>query len=475
MTAFKPTSGWIACLLALACVSGAGAAGCGDDDDYYDTYRNRRLGQRDAAARDPDPRDAQVELPDGAVRLPDGAIVLDPGDEDAGNDFAVDVPTCEVVEDDVYEVPDIDSIDRRGFDVTPGPVGFAFGLVRDTCGFAESLQWGRVGGSGVIEDPAEIIGDCHLMEHLALGRAGDGYRIAWTDNSETRLIGGFNKNTIELHAQALGADGVPLGSPERITDNALHELQPVLAAVGDQTLVAWIEWDEVGGERGIYLRAIDGGETVTVIAPSAGHRPEKLALTRVGSNKAALAWVEEVAERGIWLQPLSEAGQPVGEPVQLTPFAAAGSTVDLAGDNEGGAAVYSVGIDEVNFEARFRRLDGAGKPIAEEVKIVSRPDQAVGASVASLGGGFVIAYRTQPSGSVVPEVRLVFATQEGIVARDSQGRLLYLPVVEASRDGSQTDVSVSVDGRVLVSFIDGNGPSDNVLRLVRRQLAGCGD
>jgi hypothetical protein len=95
--------------------------------------------------------------------------------------------------------------------------------------------------------------------------------------------------------------------------------------------------------------------------------------------------------------------------------------------------------------------------------------------VARLGTGFVIAYRSQPSGGVVPEVRLVFATQEGIVARDPQGRLLYLPVGEAARDGSQTDVSVAVDGRVLVSFIDGNGPTDNVLRLVRRQLSGCGD
>jgi hypothetical protein len=209
------------------------------------------------------------------------------------------------------------------------------------------------------------------------------------------------------------------------------------------------------------------------VPEDAGRQPIELAFGQIGPENMALAWVEEVANRGIWLLPLNNAGMALGEPLQLTSFAAPGSTVDVAGRMEdGGSVVYSVGIDQSSFEVRWRRLWADGTLRGDEVKVVASPLQGKDAGIARLGGGYVIAYRAIPDGRVVtqPEIRLSFVSKDGNLSKDAQGRLISFKVVDAARDGSPIQAEISVDGQLLLAFVDGSDSEENTLRVVRRRL-----
>ncbi|MDD9934725.1 MAG: hypothetical protein OXT09_14045, partial [Myxococcales bacterium] len=70
-----------------------------------------------------------------------------------------------------------------------------------------------------------------------------------------------------------------------------------------------------------------------------------------------------------------------------------------------------------------------------------------------------------------PEIRLVFITREGNTARDMAGRLVSFPVAPATVSTGRTNIAVSIDGQVMVGWIDGNpGTAGNLLKVVRRRL-----
>jgi hypothetical protein len=121
---------------------------------------------------------------------------------------------------------------------------------------------------------------------------------------------------------------------------------------------------------------------------------------------------------------------------------------------------------------RFRRLDTAGKPLASERSIIGPPLRAQAASLAALGGGYAITYRALAGGSVAsPEVRLAFVSKEGNVQRDAGGHLLSFRIGDATLAQGRTAVSVSVEGEIMVAWIDGDvSTGQNVLKVVRRRL-----
>jgi hypothetical protein len=396
----------------------------------------------------------------GWVTLPDGRIIGD--DEDGGAGFApeIDVSACSIANDESFEiaVPFV----RDGFAIAAGHTDFGLAHLRDAqC--KHGIDAALVSSSSGIPTPHTVMEGCDTMRDVTLTGLPDGYQLAWTDNAT---------NTIELHTLKLDAKLEAADDAERttLTQNALFERSPVAAALNGEPVIAWV--GDASGKRRILVQR-PGGTAVEPVPESAGREPIELAFGQVGPEHLVLAWVEEVANRGIWLLPLTGDGAALGEPTQLTNFAAPGSTVDVAGRVEdGGAVVYSVGIDQTSFEVRWRRLWADGTQRGEEVKVVSSPLQGKDASIARLGGGYVIAYRAIPDGRVVtePEIRLAFVSKDGNLSKDPQGRLISFPVVSAARDGSPIQAEISVDGQLLLAFVDGSDSEENVLRVVRRRL-----
>lgn len=415
--------------------------------------------------------DGATVLEDGAVVLPDGQIIdIDEAIHRYANAFQeTDVGGCGLSEDNVFMLPDVSFVDPGAFDIAPGPTGFGVAHRNESCGKADAVFAGLVGATGEIATPEPVLDACKQVEFVDLLWTQDGWRLVWTDNAT---------NSLELHTQVLDDTLVPVGKAVTLTKNTRHEEAPVLADVAGRPMLAWIE-SGAGGRR-ILTRMLDdaSAKSIEVVSETAAHAPVTLAAAQMGANAAAVAWVEEVAQRGMWLQRLDAGGAPVGGPVQLAAFAGGGSTIDLATREDGGGAVYSIVFDssaddptvEQGFEVRFRRLDMTGAPRGGELKVVSGSEQGVGASIARLGGGYAISYRTHAQGNVEPEIRLVFVSKEGNVFRDPQGRVITYPLGPASYDGSQTKIELSVDGYLLIGHVDGQGPTGNAWTLIRRRL-----
>jgi len=395
----------------------------------------------------------------GLIVLPDGRVIG--GNQDGGG-FApeIDVSACSIANDESFEiaVPFV----RDGFAIAAGHTDFGLAHLRDAdCKHA--IDAAVVSSTSGVPMPHTVIDGCDTMRDVTLVGLPDGYQLAWTDNVT---------NTIELHTMKLDTMlRVPDGTERTtLTQNALFERNPVAAALNGEPLIAWVGDDS--GDRRILVQR-PGTPAVEVVPEAAGRDPIELAFAQVGPDHMDVAWVEEVANRGIWLLPLDDQATPQGDPLRLTDFAAPGSTVDIAGRPEdGGSVVYSVGIDATNFEVRWRRLWADGTLRGDEVKVIASPLQGKDASIARLGGGYVIAYRAIPDGHVItePEVRLAFVSKDGNLNKDAQGRLVTFPIVPAARDGSPIQAEVSVDGELLIAFVDGSDSAQNVLRVIRRRL-----
>lgn len=413
--------------------------------------------------------DGSLWLGDGAVLLPDGRVLMDVlDDSDGGREPEIDVSTCGVGDDDRLDI-DVPFVEG-GFALTPGLTGFGLAYWRDgTC--RHVIDTALVPSTGPFLQPVTVLDDCRTIQELDLVYAGEQWHMAWTDNFT---------DTLELHKIALDGDlKLPVDAERTsLTDNTgLLERRPSLAVVDDRPMLAWYSEDLVGGARSIHTTMLDAQDGPTeVVAADAGHRPIELALAQTGAERAVLAWVEEVAQRGIWLQRLDADGAALGEPSRLTDYAGPGSTVDLATRYpEGGAAVYSVvlepGTQNQAEEVRFRRFDQDGVLKDLELKVVSRPLQARDASLTRVGGGYAVAYRALPAGVVQePEVRLTFISKEGNPTLDREGRPVSFPLAPAALDGSRLQVRLSSDGLLAIAYVDGSSKDLNRLHVIRRTL-----
>ena len=225
------------------------------------------------------------------------------------------------------------------------------------------------------------------------------------------------------------------------------------------------------GQFSIYTRYLDDdGDNVTVIRPADGQQPQALALSAIGSRNAALAWVGPDNNPGVWLQPLDANGAQHGNPIKLTERVAVSSSVDLAWRDDGGGVIYSIEIDG-RAQVRFYRLDSEGMPVGDERVIVGTPLRAQGASLHPIAGGYVVAYRALPGGSIArPEIRLLFISKEGNLMRDPGGNLPTLHVADATEGASRTSVAVSIEGQLMIAWVDAGSDNHNALKVVRHRL-----
>jgi hypothetical protein len=255
----------------------------------------------------------------------------------------------------------------------------------------------------------------------------------------------------------------------------LVEQRPVLASLNGVPYAAFIAKDPETNKLRISTVGVDTTPDVKDVLPESDTRkPAAIAFRQIGKNNAVVAWTDEAGSgtQGVWVRATDLTGAPTGDPQLVSDIASAATTIDLAArdaENEGGAIVYSVNLGDTS-EVRFRRISSTGDVLADEVKIVSGALQGRDASIARLSGGYVIAYRALPGGTVTEgEIRLTIVSKEGTLMRDAVGNLYTFKVASAGAGGGRITMRLSNEGQLLVGFVDGDA-SMKQLRLVRKRL-----
>jgi len=438
------------------CAAGilVGLGACGDDSPGPTAV----IPGRDASAEmDAASGDADVSM--DAASGDGGAVAED----DAGPKEPFDPrEDCKIVEERGELARPVMFSDESGFALTPGSTGFGVAYQSDSCGAISVLP---VAALGAYPEPKTMFSNCDAIAHgVSLLHHGEGFRLTWVDNTT---------GSAELQALQLPSSLSLPASPERspITNNGVRELAPVQASIVGSAYLAWISQDS--DKREILLQASSANEPRTLIGRDAGYAPTRLALAQLGDGGGALAFVSEAKRPGVYLVPLSAAGEPRGEPVQLTAAVSTGNSVDVATRVEdGGAVIYSLDVGD-RPEVRFRRLNEEGTIVSDEVKVVTFPVQGRDASLARLGGGYVVAYRSVfPEEPARAEIRIQFLTKEGNLQRDSAGNIASYTIAEASATGGRVTARVSQDGQLLVGFLDSAAASDQSsrFRLIRKRL-----
>lgn len=420
--------------------------------------------------------DADLELPDGSLILPDGAIRLPDGAiidvETAIRRYTpeLDVSTCMVMEDNAWQTP-VDLRDEGGFALVPGQVGFglAFQAIGTAGTCAHNVDTAHIPASMGFPTPQAVLTECKAITDVTLLSEDAGWRLAWVDNFT---------NMAELHTVMLDSDmQIAEGQTRRtLTDNQYQfESKPVLERIDGRPLLAWITRATMANmthKHRITTQYLDDTSSARdVVTDDSGHQPQALALAQMGTRNAALAWVGPTENPGVWLQKLDENAVKVGTPIKLSDKVAASSSVSVAGRDNGGGVVYSIEIDGMP-QVRFRRLDEAGEPLGVERPVIAPPLRAMGASIATLGGGYVVSYRALPGSSITePEIHVLFLSKEGNVMRDAGGNLLSWVIAPATIASGRTTVSVSVEGQIMLAWVDADATSDhNILKVARRRL-----
>lgn len=457
-------SNWLYPLLAVASL-----AGCGIDELFV-------------SAGDPVVANPGAVLDGSTLETDSGASVdgglgdaaLEDASVDGGVDGGLDPSDpaywagCTLDDNTVAKIS-VPFSDESGHSLTAGTSGFAIAYrVDDGC---DAVWATPVDAFGPIPPGLPALGadKCLAYRDLAIGRDVDSWLLAWIDNGT---------GSAELYAQHFDDQMTPLTGKLRITDNAFLESDPVLAVVGDTPLLAYLATDQDSG--GVFVKHLDDTAAPRTLLPfSAGHSPHKLALAQMGLTHGAAAWVSTGNQPGVFLQPLTEAGEATGKQLRLTEFTNAGSTVDLAtlkrgADNlRGGAAVYTTAPDGLNWQLRFRRLSEQGTPMDEERVLISAPARARDATIVSVGDGYAVAFRALPNGGSItePQIRMFFATREGNVAEDAAGRTITYQVAQATATSGRITMRLSVEGQLLLSWLDFDPEAgQNVLKIARRQL-----
>jgi hypothetical protein len=444
------------------------AASCGGDDKkalLVDTNTPKDAGLRDDAGHTSSAGSggkhdaggggrggAGGTLPDGGPAAGDAALSGD----DAGEPGETN--PCKVAEEQSELTRPIEFLDEAGFAIAPGVTGFGLAYqITGTC--VDAVANLSISGSGELGRPGVSFDECNRVYDVSLQHESTGFRLAWTDNTTGRL---------ELYSILLSNELAVQSSAGRkqITMNTLSERGLAQATIAGTGYLAWLQSDSTS-KPDLRLQRSDGtGNVRTLVAANSGYEVTRYALAQLGKTTGALAFISEGERSGLWLQPLDEVAAPSGTVTLLNSAAGTANTIDLATRQEdGGAVVYSVSNSEASHDVRFRRLNANGAVVSDEVKITPNASDP---SLARLGDGYVIAYRTLPTDKAPQSrVSLTFVTKEGNTRLDSAGRLVSYPIADAGTGGGRITARVSVDGQLLVVFVDGEAGK---LRVIRKRL-----
>jgi hypothetical protein len=250
-----------------------------------------------------------------------------------------------------------------------------------------------------------------------------------------------------------------------VTENIEVEREVAMVRTGGGMLAAWVEQPVDGGPTTLKVRPLNtlgkptDGET-QLEQPEGAWIIGGLSMARIG-DFVGLGY-RRVSDDGtrseIVLDILDEKGARDRDSWVLSSEAGSNGSIDLASDEDGAGAVYSLNQGE-SQQVWFQPLglDGRALPLvsgvrvgggAEPQRIVGPPDKAADVSATKLLKGFAIAYRALPGVGVdSPRIRVHFVELFGRVIGMSD-------VALATMYGGRTAIKSAYDGRVVIGYSD---------------------
>ena len=208
-----------------------------------------------------------------------------------------------------------------------------------------------------------VTGDAAVSANPTLAWTGSEYGVAWRDSRD---------GNYEIYFNRLDADGGPLGSAMRITEDGGQSYGPSMVWTGSEYGVAW--QDDRDGDWGIWFSRIDpAGNKIgpDVRVSNTGGNAWNPFLIWTGSVYA-VAWREERdGNWEIYFARIDELGNRIGDEVRVTNDPAGSRIPSLAWTgSEYGIAWYDQ--RDGNNEIYFTILDADGNKPGADVRVTSQ-------------------------------------------------------------------------------------------------------
>jgi len=301
-----------------------------------------------------------------------------------------------------------------------------------------------LGNDGSASEPVAVTDDFSEQDSVHAVRTASGYIVAWYGN-----VPGFG---FEIATRPMDASGSPSGPEQVVTEgDAVRHDNPALAFGQEGPVLVFVR-DDTRGDREVFALALndDGtadGAPVSVLGEAYGvgqpvliERPASAPL--LFSTDIGLGGVTD--ERAVWLQPLTSALAPSGEPRRVDLDGnAAGNVAAAVTPSDDVGVVFDVRVASIRNEVHYRPvLAGTSEPVGLEE--VPSDVQTRDPGIAAIAGGFAVGYRRlEPS----PAVELAFVGVPGEV-------LGTLDLGATTEFGGPISVATTADGRLWVAWAE---------------------
>jgi hypothetical protein len=328
-----------------------------------------------------------------------------------------------------------------GLSLAAGPIGYLVVFTRASDD-RTVLRARAVSSDGTAEVEQNLETDARIQRQPAAAWTGTGWLVVWSESRDGSAAG------FEVWSRRLAPDGTPEGAATRITDDVLEDSAPALRRAGDVTYLAWSHREPTEGTAPeiVVQRLNDTGATEGTVhvasassdeatAPTLGYPEGQLVLGYIDRNETGAR---------VRLRPLNARGAPRDDAQTLSVSDAFGN-LELAGDEERGAAVYDITTGPRRRDVRFRSFLGSGRPIVAERGLSGGVLPAQSPSIAAFAGGFAVVLRAGQLGS--RHLRLELLDADGVAVQERQLASLY-------RANAPVALRVNGEGRLLTAWVD---------------------
>ncbi|GAB4196441.1 MAG: hypothetical protein OHK0013_03610 [Sandaracinaceae bacterium] len=374
------------------------------------------------------------------------------GGSDAGRPALRDPERCRVEPSDVFLLGSDADVGAATRIVGVAGRDTEFGVVwREAEEGLPQIRLARV--PSTVGDPAvqTVTDGAFTHDEPAIAAVGDGYMIAWVDNSFGDL---------EVLARSASADG--LGAVQRLSERVGRDDAPALVSVGESVVAGWMENRDMDTTRVAVTRRLDASGAPSSPPRAISGTPSRLGRLELAPRMggAVALWTAPSASGAdVTLQRLDATGAPMGTQEVLSTEHNASGDVDVGLTSRDGAVVFGALVAGVRRDVRVRLLDGTGTPGMSEFALNVGAEFGDSASVARLReaagwsegcrDGYAVVYRSYPDGGTTPVLRLVLLDAGAAVVR-----AIDLAPSDVSARGGRVTLRIAGDGQLLVAWTD---------------------
>jgi hypothetical protein len=385
-----------------------------------------------------------------AARADGGGVDADRPDSGldaaSGPDTGIPPDTCHFdAATDFFEIDYDLRSDVRRLAATGGPTSFGIAYTTHDVSDREDLYFVELPASGGMPlTTQQLTFDDATDQSPVIVRTSAGWLIAWLSSRD---------GNVEVYS-VVGSGSSWTATPRRQTSTAtIDETTAALATDGTNNAIAWAE---TGTSPTTVVQRVDAmgastGAPARLSPSGAGMIPTTFTTTGLGY---LVGWLAPSGD--VLVQPLDTSLATIGDPLSLTVSHNGDGTIDAVVTLTGGAAVYGVVPADPRHDVHGHLLGVDGTLFHIEQAVTIGEDTGSDAAIASLGGGYVVAYRQS---GVAPMLRVLFL--DGTLTEVGRADLVAM-----SATGGPITARVSGDGNVLLTWSDLVG-SVNHMRLAR--------